>query len=80
MRLRAPVADPRHQDTRGRLDDEAVALYGIVIARNLVTSLAREEERRHQPRRVDPREPERPEDAAPAPRAAAREHRSSIQT
>jgi RNA polymerase sigma factor (sigma-70 family) len=51
---------------RGRLDDEAVAPYAIVTARNLVTSLAREEERarRHRPRLVDPREPERPEDAA----------------
>ena len=37
---------------RGRLDDEAVAPYAIVTARNLVTSLAREEERsrRHRPR------------------------------
>ena len=51
---------------RGRLDDEAVAPYAIVTARNLVTSLAREEERsrRHRPRLVDPTEPERPEDAA----------------
>jgi RNA polymerase sigma factor (sigma-70 family) len=51
---------------RGRLDDEAVAPYAIVTARNLVTSLAREEERsrRHRPRLVDPSEPERPEDAA----------------
>ena len=51
---------------RGRLDDEAVAPYAIVTARNLVTSLAREEERsrRHRPRLVDPGEPERPEDAA----------------
>jgi RNA polymerase sigma factor (sigma-70 family) len=51
---------------RGRLDDEAVAPYAIVTARNLVTSLAREEERgrRHRPRLVDPREPERPEDVA----------------
>jgi RNA polymerase sigma factor (sigma-70 family) len=51
---------------RDRLDDEAVAPYAIVTARNLVTSLAREEERsrRHRPRLVDPSEPERPEDAA----------------
>src|ERR687895_400204 len=51
---------------RGRLDDEAVAPYAIVTARNLVTSLAREEERarRHRPRLVDPSQPERPEDAA----------------
>lgn len=51
---------------RGRLDEEAVAPYAIVTARNLVTSLAREEERgrRHRPRLVDPSEPERPEDAA----------------
>jgi RNA polymerase sigma factor (sigma-70 family) len=51
---------------RGRLDDEAVAPYAIVTARNLVTSLAREEERgrRHRPRLVDPSEPDRPEDAA----------------
>jgi RNA polymerase sigma factor (sigma-70 family) len=51
---------------RGRLDDEAVAPYAIVTARNLVASLAREEERsrRHRPRLVDPREPELPEDAA----------------
>ena len=51
---------------RGRLDDEAVAPYAIVTARNLVTSLAREEERgrRHRPRLVDRSEPERPEDAA----------------
>jgi RNA polymerase sigma factor (sigma-70 family) len=51
---------------RGRLDDEAVAPYAIVTARNLVTSLAREEERsrRHRPRLIDPSEPERPEDAA----------------
>jgi RNA polymerase sigma factor (sigma-70 family) len=51
---------------RGRLDDEALAPYAIVTARNLVTSLAREEERgrRHRPRLVDPSEPERPEDAA----------------
>ena len=51
---------------RGRLDDEAVAPYAIVTARNLVTSLARAEEqgRRHRPRLVDPSEPERPEDAA----------------
>ncbi len=51
---------------RGRLDDEALAPYAIVTARNLVTSLAREEERgrRHRPRLVDPTEPERPEDAA----------------
>jgi RNA polymerase sigma factor (sigma-70 family) len=51
---------------RGRLDDEAVAPYAIVTARNLVTSLAREQERsrRHRPRLTDPREPERPEDAA----------------
>jgi RNA polymerase sigma factor (sigma-70 family) len=51
---------------RGRLDDEAVAPYAIVTARNLVTSLAREEERgrRHRPRLVDLNEPERPEDAA----------------
>jgi RNA polymerase sigma factor (sigma-70 family) len=51
---------------RGRLDDEAVAPYAIVTARNLVTSLAREEERvrRHRPRLVDLGEPERPEDAA----------------
>jgi RNA polymerase sigma factor (sigma-70 family) len=50
---------------RGRLDDEALAPYAIVTARNLVTSLAREEERsrRHRPRLVDPSEPERPEDA-----------------
>jgi serine/threonine-protein kinase RsbT len=51
---------------RERLDDEAVVPYAIVTARNLVTSLAREEERgrRHRPRLVDPSEPERPEDAA----------------
>jgi RNA polymerase sigma factor (sigma-70 family) len=51
---------------RARLDDEAVAPYAIVTARNLVTSLARAEERgrRHRPRLVDPSEPERPEDAA----------------
>jgi RNA polymerase sigma factor (sigma-70 family) len=51
---------------RGRLDDEAVTPYAIVTARNLVTSMAREAERlqRHQPRLVDPSEPERPEDAA----------------
>jgi RNA polymerase sigma factor (sigma-70 family) len=51
---------------RERLDDEAVTPYAIVTARNLVTSLAREEERgrRHRPRLVDLREPERPEDAA----------------
>ena len=51
---------------RGRLDDEALAPYAIVTARNLVTSLAREEERgrRHRPRLVDPTDPERPEDAA----------------
>jgi RNA polymerase sigma factor (sigma-70 family) len=51
---------------RGRLDDEAVTPYAIVTARNLVTSLTREEERarRHRPRLVDPSEPERPEDAA----------------
>src|SRR5215211_2511594 len=51
---------------RGRLDDEAVTPYAIVTARNLVTSLAREEERgrRHRPRMVDHSEPERPEDAA----------------
>jgi RNA polymerase sigma factor (sigma-70 family) len=51
---------------RERLDDEAVAPYAIVTARNLVTSLAREEKRgrRHRPRLVDPSEPERPEDAA----------------
>jgi RNA polymerase sigma factor (sigma-70 family) len=51
---------------RGRLDEEAVAPYAIVTARNLITSLAREEERgrRHRPRLVDPSEPERPEDAA----------------
>jgi RNA polymerase sigma factor (sigma-70 family) len=44
---------------RGRLDDEAVAPYAIVTARNLVTSLAREEERsrRHRPGLVDPSEP-----------------------
>src|SRR4029450_3697625 len=55
---------------RGRLDDEAVAPYAIVTARNLVTSLAREEERgqRHRPRLVDPSEPERRE--APARRNA----------
>jgi RNA polymerase sigma factor (sigma-70 family) len=51
---------------RGRLDDEAVAPYAIVTARNLTSSLAREEERgrRHRPRLVDLSEPERPEDAA----------------
>jgi RNA polymerase sigma factor (sigma-70 family) len=51
---------------RRRLDDEAVTPYAIVTARNLVTSLARDEERarRHRPRLVDPAEPERPEDAA----------------
>jgi RNA polymerase sigma factor (sigma-70 family) len=51
---------------RGRLDEEAVAPYAIVTARNLVTSLAREEERsrRHRPRLVDLSEPERPEEAA----------------
>jgi RNA polymerase sigma factor (sigma-70 family) len=51
---------------RGRLDDEAVTPYAIVTARNLVTTMAREAERgrRHQPRLVDLREPERPEDAA----------------
>src|ERR687894_938481 len=51
---------------RGRLDDEAVTPYAIVTARNLVTSLAREEERgrRHRPRLVDLTEPERPEEAA----------------
>jgi RNA polymerase sigma factor (sigma-70 family) len=51
---------------RGRLDDEAVTPYAIVTARNLVTSLTREEERarRHRPRLVDRSEPERPEDAA----------------
>jgi RNA polymerase sigma factor (sigma-70 family) len=51
---------------RERLDDEAVTPYAIVTARNLVTSLAREEERgrRHRPRLVDLSEPERPEDAA----------------
>jgi RNA polymerase sigma factor (sigma-70 family) len=51
---------------RGRLDDEAVTPYAIVTARNLVTSLTREEERarRHRPRLVDPSEPERPEDVA----------------
>jgi RNA polymerase sigma factor (sigma-70 family) len=101
MRLRAPVADPGHEDilelepllrrvvgarvrdpdtvddlvqealarviaVRGRLDDEAIAPYAIVTARNLVTSLFREEERsrRHRPRLVDPGEPERPEEAA----------------
>ncbi|HET7519525.1 MAG TPA: hypothetical protein VFN05_17910 [Actinomycetes bacterium] len=47
---------------RGRLDDGAVAPNAIVTARNLVTPLAREEERsrRHRPCLVDPREPERP--------------------
>ena len=51
---------------RGRLDDEAVTPYAIVTARNLVSSLTRDEERarRHRPRLVDPSEPERPEDAA----------------
>jgi RNA polymerase sigma factor (sigma-70 family) len=51
---------------RERLDDEAVTPYAIVTARNLVTSLAREQERgrRHRPRLVDLSEPERPEDAA----------------
>ena len=51
---------------RGRLDDQAVAPYAIVTARNLVTSLAREEERarRHRPRLVDLSEPDQPEDAA----------------
>ena len=51
---------------RDRLDDDALAPYAIVTARNLVTSMAREEERgrRHRPRLVDPSEPERPEDAA----------------
>lgn len=51
---------------RGRLDAEAVTPYAIVTARNLVTSLIREQERgrRHQPRLVDLSEPERPEDAA----------------
>jgi RNA polymerase sigma factor (sigma-70 family) len=51
---------------RGRLDDEAVTPYAIVTARNLVTSMAREEERgrRHRPRLIDPSEPERPEEAA----------------
>jgi RNA polymerase sigma factor (sigma-70 family) len=51
---------------RERLDAEAVSPYAIVTARNLVTSMAREQERgrRHQPRLVDLSEPERPEDAA----------------
>ena len=51
---------------RHRLDGDALAPYAIVTARNLVTSMAREEERgrRHRPRLVDPSEPERPEDAA----------------
>src|SRR4029450_3335238 len=51
---------------RGRLDDEAVTPYAIVTARNLITSLVRDRERvrRHQPRLVDPSEPERPEAAA----------------
>jgi RNA polymerase sigma factor (sigma-70 family) len=51
---------------RGRLDDEAVAPYAIVTARNLVASMAREQERirRHRPRLVDLSEPERPEEAA----------------
>jgi RNA polymerase sigma factor (sigma-70 family) len=51
---------------RGRLDDEAVTPYAVVTARNLVASLAREQERsrRHQPRLVDLGEPERPEEAA----------------
>jgi RNA polymerase sigma factor (sigma-70 family) len=76
--VRARVRDPDTVDdlvqealarvlaARGRLDDEAVAPYAVVTARNLVTSLAREEERgrRHRPRLVDLSEPERPEDAA----------------
>jgi RNA polymerase sigma factor (sigma-70 family) len=51
---------------RGRLDDEAVAPYAVVTARNLVASPAREAERgrRHRPRLVDLSEPEGPEDAA----------------
>ncbi|HET6812817.1 MAG TPA: sigma factor [Actinomycetota bacterium] len=59
---------------RGRLDDEAVAPYAIVTARNLVTSLAREEERsrHHRPRLVGPSEPERPEDATLRQEEAAR--------
>jgi hypothetical protein len=57
---------PGRSPSAGRLDDEAVAPYAIVTARNLVISLAREEERsrRHRPRLVDPSEPERPEYAA----------------
>jgi RNA polymerase sigma factor (sigma-70 family) len=51
---------------RPRLEDEALAPYAIVTARNLVVSLAREQERqrRHRHRLVDLSEPERPDEEA----------------
>jgi RNA polymerase sigma factor (sigma-70 family) len=51
---------------RPRLEDEALAPYAIVTARNLVASLAREQERqrRHSHRLVDLTEPERPDEEA----------------
>lgn len=49
---------------RPRLEDEALAPYAIVTARNLVASLARDRERqrRHSHRLVDLTEPERPDE------------------
>jgi len=51
---------------RPRIEDEALAPYAIVTARNLVASLAREQERqrRHRHRLVDLTEPERPDEEA----------------
>lgn len=50
----------------GRLDPTALAPFAVVVARNLVRSLARtrERERRATPRMLDPSEPEDPEERA----------------
>lgn len=50
---------------RGRLDDDALLPYAVVVARNLVVSRARNEERRerHEHRLVDLSAPELPEES-----------------
>ncbi|CAN5625292.1 hypothetical protein BH24ACT26_BH24ACT26_21070 [soil metagenome] len=51
-------------EARPRLEDDALVPYGIVTARNLVSSLARKEDRRrrHAHRLIDLRDPDRPEE------------------
>lgn len=55
-------------DVRSRLEDGTLLAYAIVVARNVITTAHREDDRarRHAPRLIDLREPDRPESLADA--------------